>query len=412
MKNFLNNPPFFEIQVNVYFFPLMDNRSVILHPGKEKAVLQRHHWVFSGAIKQYPPYENGEILQVKSHEGKVLGSGYFNRNCSIAGRMISFDETPPLTALANHLEQAITYRNQLFSDQETTAYRLINGEGDLIPGLTVDKYHDVLVIQISTLGMDRLREWLVDILKEKLKPRVIFEKSLQPSRKEEGLEPIQQVLLGTDIDDVLIKENGLNFLVSLRDSQKTGFFLDHREMRQWVRHLVKGKRVLNCFSYTGGFTIYALAGLAKHVDSVDISAQAINYLKKNIHHNAFSEEKAPCFTMDVFEFLRNNPLSYDFIILDPPAFAKRKKDIISACRGYKDINRIAMQKMPKGSFLLTSSCSYYVDDVLFQKVIFQAAREADRTVRIIGRHRLAPDHPINICHPEGDYLKSLLLYVE
>lgn len=390
----------------------MDNRSVVLRPGKEKAILQRHHWIFSGAIAHYPTFDNGEILQVKSHEGIILGSAYFNRNCSIAGRMISFDDTPPLKAIVHHLEQAIHFRNQLFSDGNTTAYRLINGEGDLIPGLIIDKYQDVLVIQISTLGMDTLRPWLVDILLEKLKPRVIFEKSLQPSRKEEGLAPTQQVLFGEDIDEVAVKENGLNFLVGLKDSQKTGFFLDHREMRQWVRELVKGKNVLNCFSYTGGFTIYSLAGLAKRVDSVDISGHAMEYLKKNIQCNDFSEKNAQSYTTDVFEFLRQHPLPYEFIILDPPAFAKRKKDIISACRGYKDINRIAMQKMPQGSFLLTSSCSYYVDDSLFQKVIFQAAREANRTVRIIGRHRLAPDHPINICHPEGDYLKSLLLYIE
>lgn len=390
----------------------MKNKSVILHPGKEKALLQHHHWIFSGAIASLPDFENGEILTVQNASGKVLGSAYFNRKCSIAGRMLSFDDTPPLETLRRNLDSAIAFRKQLFENTSTNAYRLVNGEGDLIPGLVIDRYGETVVIQISTLGIERLRHWIVDYLQKKLNPRIIFEKSLLPSRKEEGLEPIQRQLYGPDIKEIQIQENGLKFLISLTDSQKTGFFLDHREMRQWVRSLVQGKRVLNCFAYTGGFSLYALAGGAISVDSVDISASAIEYAQKNLSLNHFSPDKSRCFVADVFEFLRTRPLNYEFIILDPPAFAKSKKDIVPACRGYKDINRVAMSKMIKGSFLLTSSCSYYVDESLFQKVIFQAAREANRTVRIIGRHRLGADHPINICHPEGDYLKSLLLYIE
>ncbi len=195
-------------------------------------------------------------------------------------------------------------------------------------------------------------------------------------------------------------------------SQKTGFFLDHREMRQWVRSLSAGKRVLNAFSYTGGFSVYALAGGAKCVDSVDISQEAVEASKRHVTLNGFKAAEQGFICADVFAFLREAAMPYDLVILDPPAFAKRRKDIVPACRGYKDINRLAMQKMPAHSLLLTCSCSHHVDEQLFQKVVFQAAVEAKRKVRIIGKHRLAGDHPVNIFHPESDYLKSLLLYIE
>jgi 23S rRNA (cytosine1962-C5)-methyltransferase len=207
------------------------------------------------------------------------------------------------------------------------------------------------------------------------------------------------------------KENDLLYTASLKESQKTGFFLDHREMRQWIRELSRGKRVLNAFSYTGGFSVAALAGGAEQVDSVDISSEAIRQAREHVVLNGFDATKQGFFCENVFDFLRQRPLPYDLVILDPPAFAKRKKDVVSACRGYKDINRLVIQKLPVGSILLTSSCSYHVPEDLFQKIIFQAAIEAKREVQIIGRHRLAMDHPINVFHPEGHYLKSLLLFI-
>jgi 23S rRNA (cytosine1962-C5)-methyltransferase len=261
--------------------------------------------------------------------------------------------------------------------------------------------------------MQVLRPLVVQWLVEKLQPEGIYEKSLLPSRKEEGLVDEEGVLYGKEPSkSIQILENDLHFSVSILQGQKTGFFLDHREMRQMVRHLASGKRVLNCFSYTGGFSVYAAAGKAKSVDSVDISASAMEMAAQNMTLNGFKDDRYRFFTADVFQFLREKPLDYDLVILDPPAFAKRQKDIVPACRGYKDINRIAMQKMPQGSLLLTSSCSYHIDEALFQTVVFQAAVEARRTVRIIGRHHIAADHPINICHPESDYLKTLLLYIE
>lgn len=384
---------------------------VILKPGKEKAILNQHHWIFSGAIQKMPEkFADGDFLPVYSADNKLLGSAYFNRKSQLIGRMVTFDAMPPLEALQKHLDAAITLRTQLFNSSKTNAFRLVNGEGDRLPGIVIDQYDDILVIQFSTLGMDRLRSWWVELLIKKLKPSAIYEKSNLPSRKEEGLKSIQQLLFGQIPSEVEIKENGLRFLVSLIDGQKTGFFLDQREMRLHVKELSEKKNVLNCFAYTGAFSVYAAAGGASRVDSVDISEAAMKMASSNMEINGMKDHKF--FTEDVFQFLREHELNYQLIILDPPAFAKRKKDVISACRGYKDINRLALQKMPPCSFLLTSSCSYHVNADLFQKVVFQASVEAKRVVRIIGMHRTASDHPLNICHPEGEYLKSLLLYVE
>lgn len=385
---------------------------VILKPGRDKALRQRHHWIFSGAIQSLPSFEDGHFLSVYAADGQLMGSGYFNRRSGIIGRMVSFDKTPPLESIAQCLEDALKLRQQWFDPQQTNAYRWINGEGDGIPGLILDVYDQVVVLQSSTKGIDVLKPWIVDWVNRRLQPKTIYEKSFLPSRREEGVLDTQGYLSGKEELNVSFKENGLHFTMSLEKSQKTGFFLDHREMRQWIRQLAKGKRVLNAFSYTGGFSAYALAGGAKYVDSVDISHEAIEAAKRHIALNGWDPDSQGFFSEDVFLFLRQRELPYDLVILDPPAFAKRQKDIIPACRGYKDINRLAMHKMPSQSLLLTCSCSHYVDEELFQKVLFQAALEARRQVRIVGRHRLALDHPINLFHPESNYLKSFLLYLE
>ncbi len=388
------------------------NSFVVLKKGKEKAILAKHHWIFSGAIASMPHFDDGDMLPVHSSEGSFLGWGYFNKQTSIRGRMVSFDQTPPWTAIQLHLKQAIEMRQKLFPTDYTNAYRVVNGEGDCLPGLIVDKYADVLVFQISTRGMEKLKGDLIAELDSLFNPTAIYEKSTSSARKEEGLNNIQKIHKGSLEPYTIIEENGLKFQVSIQEGQKTGFFLDHRDMRQQVKTLAYDRDVLNAFAYTGGFSVYAASGGAKRVDSVDISEKAIQDAKLNMALNGFSDGKQRFFVADVFQFLREYPLDYNLVILDPPAFAKRKKDLIPACRGYKDINRLAIQKMPAKSLLLTSSCSYFVDQDLFQKVIFQATVESGRTVKIIGRHQLAADHPVNVCHPEGDYLKSLLLYIE
>lgn len=378
---------------------------VRLKPGKEKPILNRHHWIFSGAIAEMPSFKPGDLLPVESHTHQLLGYAYFNQKSSIIGRMVSFDKNP-LEAIEESILNAIALRRSLF-DETTTAYRVINGEGDCLPGLIVDRYDDTLVIQIATAGMEKLKPFVLEVLERELRPLAILEKSLSPSRKEEGLGPEQQALKGQVSERIAVLENGLQFFVDPVNGQKTGFFLDQREMRAYVRSL-KRKRVLNCFSYTGGFSVYALAGGATVADSVDISKESLELAKENFALNGF---KGEVFQEDVFEFLRSHDLNYDLVILDPPAFAKRAKDVVMACRGYKEINRLAMQKMPSGSILITSSCSYFVDEKLFQQVLFQAASEAKRKVCILEKHRHASDHPVNLYHPEGNYLKSLVLSI-
>ncbi len=389
----------------------MNQPSVILKKGKERAIKNRHHWIFSGAVESMPSFENGGVLPVRSAEGEFLGYAYFNTNSSIVGRMLSFDETPPEKAIEESIESALALR-RVFFNESTNAYRLINAEGDRLPGLIVDRYDDVLVIQVATLGMEKLKRFVIEILLKKLSPRTIYEKSILPSRREDGLDDFEGLIWGEPVETVEIMEHGLRFLVEIPGSQKTGFFLDQREMRRFVGSLAEGRKVLNAFSYTGAFSVYARRAGAVLVDSVDTSERAIELAKKNLRFNGFDTGEDRFYVQDVFDYLRSETPAYDFIILDPPAFAKKKVDVIQACRGYKDINRLAIKRAAPGSFLLTFSCSFFVAEDLFQKVIFEAAREASRRVRIMQRHHQAFDHPVNIFHPESAYLKGFLLYID
>jgi 23S rRNA (cytosine1962-C5)-methyltransferase len=389
----------------------MSDRAVILKKGRDKAIRNRHHWIFSGAVGRLPELEPGEILAVQSHEGELLGHAYFNPQSAIIGRMLSFGAMPPLEAIETSLDSALALRAALLTE-ETNACRLVHGEGDGLPGLVVDRYADILVVQFATLGMERLKPRIVAWLAEKVSPRGIYEQSRIPARREEGLGDVEGWLSGEPVKEVEIRENGLRFLVEIAGSQKTGFFLDLRAMRGLVASLAKGRRVLNCFSYTGAFSVAALAAGARSADSVDSSRPAMDLARRNFALNGLPVEGNSFTVEDVFEFLRRAEAAYDMIILDPPAFAKRRADVVRACRGYKDINRLALRLIAPGGLLLTFSCSHFVESGLFQQVVWQAAVEAARRVRILQRHRLAYDHPINIYHPESEYLKGLLLYVE
>ena len=385
--------------------------AAVLHPGKDKPVRNRHPWIFSGAIRSLPEFENGGILPVLAADGEFLGHAYFNRKTSIAGRMLNFDRTPPLETVAAKIDAALALRRRFFGS-ETTARRLINGEGDGLPGLVADIYGDALVLQISTLGMDRLKPFVLDRLTKRLAPRFVYEKSHLPTRREEGLPMFDGPLQGEAAGPVEVLENGLRFRVDIVHGQKTGFYLDQREMRAFARGLAAGRRVLNAFAYTGGFSAYSFAGGAVSVDSVEASDQAIALARENCALNGFGDRPGRFLAADVFEFIRAEPLAYDLVVLDPPAFAKKKTEVIGACRGYKDIHRIVFQKVPAGCLVLTFSCSFFVDEDLFRQVLFQAAREASRGIRILQRHHQAFDHPLNIYHPESDYLKGFLLEVE
>lgn len=381
-------------------------KPVTLKSGREKSLLSRHPWIFSGAVQSLPEFTDGDVLPVQSNRGEHLGFGYFNRRSNIIGRMLSFDKTVDLEKL---IKEAIVLRTVVPSN--SNAIRLINGESDFCPGLIVDRYDNVLVVQISTLGMDKLKGQIVEILQRECKPVWIYESSTSPSRKEEGLNECKKTLFGNPVDDILVYENGLKFLVNPLKGQKTGFFQDLREMRLLIEQLAKGKRVLNCFSYTGAFSCYALKGEATHCLSVDISKEAIEQTKKHMELNGFEPARHSEVVADCFDFLRTDSLNFDLVILDPPAFAKRKSDVTKALRGYQEINRTTLAKMPKNSLLLTCSCSYHVDDELFLKMLFHASREAKRDIRIIQRHRHAFDHPVSIYHPESNYLKGYLCYV-
>lgn len=386
--------------------------AVVLKPGRDKAVRNRHHWIFSGAVRDLPDFEDGAILGVRSSCGELLGHGYFNRKSTIIGRMIGFGAAPPEAAIRASLERALFLRGAFFDTTVTNARRLVNAEGDGLPGLVADLYDDVLVLQIATLGMERLKPLVLDVLQGAVRPRSVLERSDLPARREEGLEPFEALLAGEAVDKVRILEAGVPFWVGLAKGQKTGFYLDQRESRRLVRETAAGRRVLNTFSYSGSFSVSAILGGAVRADSVDTSEAAIALAKENFELNGLPSDAGLFFTADVFEFLREPALDHDYIILDPPAFAKKRTDVVAACRGYKDINRLAFQRIRTPGLVLTFSCSHFVDETLFQQVVFQAAHEAGRRVRILQKHRQAFDHPVNIYHPETSYLKGFLLYVD
>lgn len=390
----------------------MKNAKVVLKKGKEVIFQNRHLWIFSGAIASFSDgFEDGSVAAVYSHSNELLGHGYFKQNNNLSGRIISFGTALPLDTLLSHIDQAISLRESLIDTTKTNAYRLIHAEGDHIPGLVVDQYADYLVLQSSTLGIDLLKEKIINHLVQKGRWKGIFEKSTSTSRKQDGLKPEVNVLFGEDVKEIEILENNHRFLVNWRDGQKTGFFLDQRFARNLIGSISKGKRVLNCFSYTGGFSVYAAANGAKSVDSLDISLQALETAEKNFTLNHLNQENAHFIEGDAFEFLRNEPLDYDLIILDPPAFVKKKGDIPKGIKGYREINAQVIQKAPKNTFLLTCSCSQYVDEGLFRTMLFQAGQSAKRNIQIIQEISNPIDHPISLFHPEGRYLKSLLLHI-
>lgn len=356
--------------------------------------------------------QEGQLAEVFASDGEKLGLALFNQGRSILGHMMAFGSDSLEEALTKRIRQALSLRRMWFDPKETNAYRLINAEGDGIPGVIVDAYNDVLVLQISNAGVESIKELLVSLLVQEVKPKAIFEKSTSFLRKKEGLQEVRALLYGEALAEIEVLEKGLLYSVDLLEGQKTGLFLDQREMRSWVRSLSQNRRVLNCFAYTGGFSVSALAGGASFVDSVEISQKCLPRVEKNIALNQLAQDKHRFVLSDVFEFLKTCTWDYDLVILDPPAFVKKREDISQAFRAYKELNRQAIEKMRPGSLLLTCSCSYHVEESLFQNILFRAAFEAKKQVRIVGKHRQAIDHPISIFHPESAYLKSYMLYIE
>lgn len=384
-----------------------------LKDGRERSLLNRHPWVFSGAIQSVPDQtEPGALVDVVDGGGEFLARGYYNPNSQIRVRVLTFEpETVDKDFFAERLKRAAMYRSPLLPEN-TDCYRVCNSEGDFLPGLIVDRYGDYYVAQFLTTGIEAFKDEITQAIVQVFGPAGIFEKSEGGYRKEEGLEQIAGPLYGEEPPEFLkIRENGLTYYVDIMQGQKTGFFLDQRKSRETARSLADGRTVLNCFSYSGAFTVACLAGGAKKVVTVDTSQSALDLAKKNVELNGFDAVSEDFIAADVFQFLRDYDGSADMVILDPPAFAKSRAAVQRASRGYKDINFNAMKLMDENGLLLTFSCSGHMNSDLFQKILFSAALDAKRRLQILNRIGHDIDHPINIYHPEGNYLKGAVCLV-
>ncbi|MBR6131551.1 MAG: class I SAM-dependent rRNA methyltransferase [Bacteroidales bacterium] len=392
-------------------------KRIILHKGKEKSLLRFHPWVFSGAVaKMDRGIVNGEIVEVCDHSGAFLALGHYHDN-SIAVRVFSFEPvTPDYNFWRDKLLRAFRFRQSigLTDNPDTTMYRLVNGEGDGLPGLIIDLYDGNAVLQFHSFGMYQLRDVFVQCLHE-LFPnlRSIYNKSGLTLGETEQFTPEDELLFG-ELGAVRAKENGIAFNIDILGGQKTGFFLDQRDSRAMVGELARGRNVLNMFCYSGGFSTYALRGGAVHVDSVDISRKAIELTEGNIQLlGGDAPQRHTAYCKDVFAFLEEMPSQqYDLIVLDPPAFAKHHRVKEQGIKGYRNINRKAMSKLKPGGLLFTFSCSQAISIDDFRTIAFSAAAMENKTVRVVHQMQHALDHPVSIYHPEGDYLKGLLLAVE
>jgi len=398
--------------------------SVILKNKRDESVRRFHPWIFSGAVDRISgaPSE-GDVVQVFSHEGELLGSGHWQKG-SIAVRMLVFGEgNTDRTFWKDRIEKAFKLRQDLgiAGSEQTTAWRLVHGEGDNLPGLIVDIYGSFAVIQAHSAGMYLAENEISSALQEVFTGRLsaIYDKSSStvPIGKE-NINQADKYIFGNSDVPVTVKENGRLFLVDWITGQKTGFFLDQRENRALVEKFSKGRRVLNLFSYTGGFTVYALAGGALSVDSVDSSKIAPDLALKNIEANkaagVISKDYSHRFhCSDVGLYLKNCDFGdYDLAVVDPPAYAKHRDAIPNALRGYQKLNAAVIEKISPGGLIFTFSCSQAIDRNSFALAVFSAAAQAGRKVRILDRLSQPADHPVNIYHPEGEYLKGLLLYVD
>ncbi|MBO5895609.1 MAG: class I SAM-dependent rRNA methyltransferase [Alistipes sp.] len=395
--------------------------TIHLRRGKEESLLRHHPWVFSGAIESITegvkPLTEGDIVDVVTKQGDFIARGHWQIG-SIAVRVLTFEREDIDQAWWNRrIAEARTLRETLglIGNEATTCYRLIHGEGDLLPGLVVDVYERTAVVQCHSVGMYHSRQAIATAIREAYGNDIeaIYDKSSQTLPFKAELGAIDGYLWGRTAErDNIVLENGLKFKVNWEEGQKTGFFIDQRVNRDLVRQYAKGRKVLNTFCYTGGFSVAALAGGAKEVVSIDLSERAVKLAEENAIINFGSEAPHKAIACNAVEYLKDIDSDYDLIILDPPAFAKHHKVLGNALQGYKKINARALEKIAPGGILFTFSCSQAVSRDLFRTTIFTAAAIARRKVRIIGQLTQPADHPINIYHPEGEYLKGLVVYVE
>ena len=390
---------------------------VILKRGKEKPVLRGHPWVFSGAVaKVEGEVSPGELGEVYSKEGQFLGLGHINPRSQIVVRLLTQKkEELGENFFKERISRAMDLRED-WSRKKTNAYRVINGEGDYLPGLIADRYGETLVLQCLTAGMDRLKGMLTHLLVKEFRPQSIphsiYERSDVATRREEGLAENRGLLFGKDVPEfVEMEEYGCRFRVNVKKGQKTGFYLDQRENRFFLKELSEGKKILDCFSYTGAFSVHAGSGGAKEVTLVDSSEEALAMAEEHFSLNQLEKVPHRFIRGDVFESIRGLEPGYDIVILDPPPFAKKRGHLPSASRGYKDLSLWAFRLLNKEGLLFTFSCSHHMSWDLFQKIVFSAALDSGKSVQLIRRMGHPWDHPINLCHPEGEYLKGLICKV-
>ena len=386
---------------------------VILKRGKEKPVLRGHPWVFSGAVEKIEgDVSPGEVGEVYSTEGRFLGMGHLNPHSQIILRMLTREkEELDREFFRERISMAAVLReNDVIG--KTNAYRLVNGEGDFLPGLIVDRYDRTLVVQFLTAGMERSKELLTDLLVNPFHPQSIYERSDVATRKEEGLREVSGLLYGKDVPDgIEIEEYGCRFRINVKRGQKTGFYLDQRDNRLELGGVSRGKKMLDCFCYTGAFSVHAGSGGAKEITLIDSSEEALRTAEEHFDLNDLGKIPRQFIRGDAFDILRGLEPNYDIIILDPPSFAKKKAHLAGASRGYKDLNLQAFRLLKREGLLFTYSCSHHMSWDLFQKIVFSAAVDAGKEVQLLGRRGHPIDHPMNLCHPEGEYLKGLLCRV-
>ncbi|MDR6783637.1 23S rRNA (cytosine1962-C5)-methyltransferase [Pedobacter africanus] len=390
---------------------------VILKKGKEKAAMLRHPWIFSGAIDKIKGQPvNGEIVAVRSADKEFLAYAYFNDLSRVALRLLEWDETATIDKAwyKQKIKQAIAARGHILNE-DTNTCRLVFSEADFLPGLIVDQYANFLSLQILSAGIENIKEDIIAILREELNPKGIFDKSDAGARKHENLEASQGLLWGENPPEFIeVKENGILYHINIAEGQKSGFYCDQRDNRRILAGYTRGKNVLDCFCYSGGFTLNSLKYQAAHVTSVDSSALAVETLKHNLELNGFKTEQQTSIQSDVNKQLRafkEAGQTFDVLVLDPPKYAPSRSALDRAARAYKDLNRLGMLLLKEGGILATFSCSGAVDIETFKQIIAWAALDAGREVQIIKQFCQPEDHPVRISFSEGEYLKGLLLRV-
>lgn len=392
--------------------------SVILKKSADKFIKRRHPWIFSGAIEKIGGNpSNGDTVQIFTSNKTLIGFGSFSPSSQIRVRVWSFNPEEKIDSdfFRKNIVEAKSLREKILDTTKTNAYRIINAENDGLPGLIVDHYGEYLVCQFLSSGTEFYKKILVGELYDIIKPKGIYERSDVDVREKEGLKPAKGLLRGKEPEELAeVVENGLKFLVDIRNGHKTGFYLDQRDNRKLVSEIAKHKNVLNCFSYTGGFSVYSMIAGAKSVTQVEASKSALETANKNIELNELNPSSVENINDDVFNVLRklrDERRTFDLIILDPPKFAESASQVQKASRGYKDINLLAIKLLNPGGVLFTFSCSGHISRELFQKIVSDSALDAEREVKIIKQLTQSADHPVSANFPEGLYLKGLVCFI-